>query len=227
MVSVLLPVPPPVSCRVPESPAMVPVLLTKTEIRELPEPADFSRIPALVNDVPVAPLLFSRDASAWKLKVAPCSLLICVPVAQEIVPVPVSKIVSVLVSVPDRPKVDVPEIVSVPALVTFPATLPAFHCKMPPVKARVAPLAPVPVKTRPFEDKSTVPEPEPPNVPEKLPLRATVPGIVALMVSVPLPLPPPVSCRVPESPAMVPVLATGREIGSCPSLPISPGFRHW
>ena len=71
MVSVPLPLPPPVSCRVPESPAMLPVLVTGSEIVELPVPADFSRIPALVNDVLVAPLLFSRDASAWKLKVPP------------------------------------------------------------------------------------------------------------------------------------------------------------
>ena len=164
MVSVPLPLPPPVSCRVPELPAMLPVLVTGREIVELPMPADFSRIPALVNDVR-PPLLFSRDASAWKLKVAPCSLVIMVPVLAETVPVLESRIVSVLVSVPDRPKVDDPEIVSVPALVTFPATLPAFHCKTPPVKARVTPLAPVPVKTRPFEDKSTAPEPEPATFP--------------------------------------------------------------
>ena len=62
-----------------------------------------------------------------------------------------------------------------PVLVTFPATLPAFHCKTPPVKSRVAPLAPVPVKAglnTILDDKSTAPEPEPANVPEKLPLKA-------------------------------------------------------
>ena len=133
------PLPPPVSWRVPESPAMVPVLLTKTEIKELPEPADFSRIPAFVNDVPVAPLLFSRDASAWKLKVAPCSLLICVPVAQEIVPGPVSRIVPLLVSVPDRLKPDDPEMVSVPALVRAPAREPALH-SLPLPAAEIVPL---------------------------------------------------------------------------------------
>ena len=81
MVSVPLPVPPPVSWSVPESPAMVPVLFTGNEIVELPEPADFSRVPALLNDVPVCAIAVLRDPSAWKLKVAPASLLIVVPVA--------------------------------------------------------------------------------------------------------------------------------------------------
>ena len=87
---------------------------------------------------------------------------------------PVSKIVSVLVSVPDKPKVDVPEIVSVPSLVTIPATLLRFHCKTLPVKSRVTPVVPAPVKAKPsaVEHNSTkpAPEPVPPSVPEKLPL---------------------------------------------------------
>ena len=126
-----------------------------------------------------------------------------------------------LVSVPDRPRVDVPEIVSVPALVTFPATLLAFHCKTLPVKSRVAPLTPAPVKAGlnwTLEDKSTAPVPEPAKVPEKLPHKATVPPAAALMVSVPLPVPPPLNWRVPESPAMVPVpvLFTGGQIEEMP-----------
>ena len=103
---------------------IVPVLVTGSEIVALPVPADSSRHPASVNNVPVAPLALFRFASAWKLKVAPGSLVIMVPVLAETVPVLVSRIVSVLVSVPDRPKVDVPEIVSVPALVRF-----RRHCR--------------------------------------------------------------------------------------------------
>ena len=53
MVSAPLPLPPPLNWRVPESPAMVPVLFTGIEIEAMPEPADLSRIPALLNDVPV------------------------------------------------------------------------------------------------------------------------------------------------------------------------------
>src|SRR5262249_9051846 len=128
------------------------------------------------------------------LKMAPCWLLIVVPLVATTVFVPVSTIVPVLVNVPDRTRVEFPEIVSAPALVTLPATLLAFHCKTPPVKSRVAPPAPVPVKAglkMILDDKSTAPEPEPANVPEKLPHKATVPGRAALMVSAPLPLPPP------------------------------------
>ena len=62
MVSVPLPVPPPLNWRVPESPAMVPVpvLFTGAQIEEMPVPADFSRVPALLNDVLVSPLKLFR-----------------------------------------------------------------------------------------------------------------------------------------------------------------------
>ncbi len=159
----------------PTSPSIVPMLFTGNEMTELPEPADFSRVPALLNDVPVAPLLFCRIEAAWKLKEAPGSLLIVVPVAALIEFVPVSRIVPVLVNVPERFKLWFPEIVSVPALVTIPATLLTFHCKTLPVKSRVAPLVPAPVNAGlnwAVEHNWTAPgpEPEPANVPEKLPL---------------------------------------------------------
>ncbi len=115
----------------PTSPSIVPMLFTGNEMTELPEPADFSRVPALLNDVPVAPLLFCKVASDWKSKVAPASLLIVVMMLPALPAVMfavlVSRIVPVLFSVPVKLRLEFPAIVSVPALASVPAKVPPVH----------------------------------------------------------------------------------------------------
>jgi hypothetical protein len=94
-------------------------------------------------------------------------------------------------------------------LATVPPRVPPVHCKTPPAKFNVAPLLPVPVNP----DNWTAPEPEPANVPEKPPLRLTIPPVPALMIAL---LPPPVRARVPELLATVPEPLTGNQTVAVP-----------